>query len=104
MSEELDLYTNGNDTVVATCPATAIAVWDEHYGDDWHAGGYGGAEDWEKIDGDKLVGICQEDVAEAPDMPEGATVSEVSRGWSVSAKARHWAAHSGRGWLCSYDW
>lgn len=85
----MKVFTNGTDTVVAEDLADVQRVVEAQYGATFEQEGWT-LDEWEQVPDDKPITICNVD-GRGHDDKETRTAAE-------------WAAHDGRGLLCSTEW
>lgn len=103
MMSNLHVFFNDTDWVVAADVQDAIAVWEEAVGDTW--ADYGDADDWRQLGPDDELRIWYEETDFNPDeQPEGAKIVKRDHRIAAICTAAAWAAHNGRGFLCSTEW
>jgi hypothetical protein len=86
--EALFLFTDDQDTVVASDMLDAAEVWTKHQGSTYEdAVGDKFDECWRRIGDDEVIKIHNDEGGE-----------------TVTKRAKEWAASNGRGFLCSTDW
>lgn len=108
--ENLKLWDNGNDVVVAESAEDAAKVWEETTGQSWED--YLREEDesatWVEYKLQKMI-LWLEDEDDAKEMaPEGAEItppSETNKAWwTVTATPQQWIDKLGRGFVGSDEW
>jgi hypothetical protein len=85
----MKVFTNGYDTVAAESIDDVPGAWASSNGVDFYDEG-GDLYDWDQVDDDKLITICN--------VHDGGADDKETR------TAREWAEKDGRGLLCSTEW
>jgi len=105
MSNELKLWYNGNDIVIAVDADDAAKVYEETTGEDWsyyvdHCG-----EGWQESTKNELVIFFEDADDLGKNVPPTATqIYDGRHSFKYKATAKEWIEHCGRGWLCSENW
>lgn len=105
MSEQLHVYKNDTDWVIASSFADAVAVWEETYGEKWSDYAESQEGGWEMCDDLDEFTLFEEALLEPEHAPAGAVIIERGE-YSTTTRATFgaWIAARGRGLLGSTEY
>ena len=101
--EQLKVWFNSNDWIIAYSAEDAAKVWEEHTGESW--ADYAEGDDWEPENRPEYKMLCEDDPSEYKN-PKDAKIYKHKDGrlWVVEASTSAWIEHVGRGFLGGTDW
>ena len=101
----LEVFSDGNDWIVAYNPDDAMELWEDLVGDKYVEDEYGTAADWQRVPRASLIPINRHEEPTSEDVPKNGVVAcKDHETWLITATAESWAEQNARGLLCSLDW